>query len=138
MSPPIPPTRGIKWSTRGTLTKYLVGATDMQSRPINIITLYTDQSLTDKLKLTYLVGQNDLSGRPNMPLLCRRKILDLFNFLVKNPTDLLFGRRLWMAMGAFLVCRSQTRYNRPVEMCFLCLKYIMLVGSTAICSNFVV
>ena len=41
-------------------------------------------------------------------------------------------------MRAFLVGRSQKRYNRPVEVCFLCLKYIMLVGSTTICSNFVV
>ena len=48
----------------------------------------------------------------------------MFNFLVKNPTDLLFGRRLWTAMGSFLVSMSQKRYNRPVEVCFLCLNYI--------------
>ena len=39
-SRPIPPTRGIKRPTRGTLKKYLVGAPDLQSRPINIINLY--------------------------------------------------------------------------------------------------
>ena len=39
-SRPFPPTKGIKRLTRGTLKKYLVGATDMQSRPINSINLF--------------------------------------------------------------------------------------------------
>ena len=38
----------------------------------------------------------------------------MFNFFVKNTTDLLFGRRLWSALGSILVSRSQKRYNRPV------------------------
>ena len=45
-----------------------------------------------------------------------RKILDMFNFRVKKTTDLLFGRRLWTAVGSFLVGRSQKRYSRPVEL----------------------
>ena len=77
----------------------------------------TDQSLKDKLKLTYLVGQNNLSGRLIRSIIGRRKILDMFNFLVKNTTDLLFGRRLWTSVGSFLVGRSHKRYNRPVELC---------------------
>ena len=44
--------------------------------------------------VTYLVGQNDLSGRLNRPLIGRRTILDMFNFSVKTPTDLLIGRPL--------------------------------------------
>ena len=32
----------------------------------------------------------------------------------------------------------QKRYNRPVEVCFLCLNYIILVGSTTICLIFMV
>ena len=74
--------------------------------------------MTDQLKLTYLVGQNDLSGRLNRPLVGQRKILDMFNFLVKKPTDLLFGRRLWTSVGSILVGMRQKRYNRPVEVCF--------------------
>ena len=89
----------------------------------------TDQSLKDQLKLTYLVGQNNLSGRPNRPLIGRRKILDMFNFLVKKPTDLLFGRRLWTAVGSVFVGRTQKRYNRPVELCFVGLNDKTLVGS---------
>ena len=57
-------------------------------------TVVADLSVTDSLKLTYLVGQNDLSGRPNRPLIVRPKMLDMFNFWLKNPTDLLFGWRL--------------------------------------------
>ena len=64
-----------------------------------------------------------------MPLIGRRKILDLFNFLVKNPTDLLFGRRLWTSVGCFLVDRRQKKYNQPVELCFVGLKDKTLVGS---------
>ena len=41
-------------------------------------------------------------------------------------------------MGTFLFGRNQKRYDRPVEVCFLCLNYIILVGSTTICLNFVV
>ena len=37
MSRLIPPMRGIKWPISGTLKIYLVGATDLQSRPFNII-----------------------------------------------------------------------------------------------------
>ena len=36
----IPPTRGIKRPICGTLKKYLVSATDLQSRPINIVNLF--------------------------------------------------------------------------------------------------
>ena len=36
-------------------------------------------------------------------------------------------------MGSFLVGKSKKRHNRPVEVCFLCLNYIILVGSTTIC-----
>ena len=59
--------------------------------------------MTDQLKLTYFVGQNDLCGRPNRSLIGRPKILDMSNILVKNrPIDLsvtldvrlvLFGRQ---------------------------------------------
>ena len=65
--------------------------------------------MKDLLKMTYLVGQNNLFGLLNMPLIGRRK--DMFNFLVKKPTDLLFGRRLWTAVGSFLVGKSQKRYK---------------------------
>ena len=39
MSRPIPPTRGIKRPTCGTLKKYLISATDFHSRPTNIVGL---------------------------------------------------------------------------------------------------
>ena len=65
------------------------------------------------------MGQNDLYGRLIRSLIGRRKILDMFNFLVKNTTDLLFGRRLWTSVGPVLVGRGQKRYNLPVELCFV-------------------
>ena len=46
-----------------------------------------------------------------MPLIGRRKILDMFNFLVKNTTDLWFGRQLCSTLGSFLDGRSKKRYN---------------------------
>ena len=39
-------------------------------------------------------------------------------------------------MGSFLVDRNQKRCNQPVEMCFLSVNDIILVGSTNICLNF--
>ena len=36
-------------------------------------------------------------------------------------------------MGSFLVGRSQKRYNRPVELCFLSLRDRTLVSSTILC-----
>ena len=59
-------------------------------------------------------------------------------FFGQKPTDFLFGRRLWTAVGSYLVGRIQKRYNRPVEVGFLCLTYTILVGSTTICLNYVV
>ena len=70
-------------------------------------------------------------GRLIRSLICRREILDMFNFLVKNTIDLLFGRRLWSSVGSFLVGRNQKRYNRPVEVCFL--NNLTLVTRATIC-----
>ena len=42
-------------------------------------------SVTDQLKFTLLVGQNDLCGRPNSPLIGPPTILDMSNTLLKNP-----------------------------------------------------
>ena len=41
----------------------------------------------DQLKLTYLVGQNDLSARPNMSLIGRLTRLDMLNILAKNRPE---------------------------------------------------
>ena len=65
--------------------------------------------------MTYLVGQNDLSGRQMMPLIGQQTGLKMFNILVKNPTDLLISWSLSSAVGSFLVGRGQERDNRPVE-----------------------
>ena len=48
---------------------------------------------------------NKASNRPT-------KNIRLVQFFGQNPTDLLFGRRLWMSVGSFLVGRSLKRYNR--------------------------
>ena len=61
--------------------------------------------MTDQLKLTYLVSQNDLCGRPNSPLIGRPNKLDMSNILAKNPNDLLIDRPLWTSVGSFLVGR---------------------------------
>ena len=58
----------------------------------------------------------------------------MFNFLVKNPTDLLIGRPLETSRGSFLVGRNQKRYNRPVEVWILSLNDISLVGRATFCS----
>ena len=48
--------------------------------------------VTERLvELTYLVGQNDLSGRLNRPLIGRPRKLDMSNILAKNPDDLLIS-----------------------------------------------
>ena len=73
-----------------------------------------------------------------MPLIGRRTGLNMFNILVKNPTDLLISWSLSSAVGSFLDGRGQRRGNRPVEVCILGLNYIILVGSTTICLNLVV
>ena len=39
-------------------------------------------------------------------------------------------------MGSSLVGRNQKRYNRPVEVCFLSVNAILLVGSTTIRLDF--
>ena len=83
--------------------KSLVFITDECRRPIkngwsSHCTMVNDQSMTDQLKLTYLVGQSDLCGRPNSPLFSRPKILDMSNILLKNPDGQFFmGHfgRLW-------------------------------------------
>ena len=49
-----------------------------------------------------------------------------------SKTDLLFGHRLKMSVG-FLVGRSQKRYNRPVELCFVGLNDRTLVDSAIFC-----
>ena len=54
-------------------------------------TVVTDQSLKDKLKLTYLVGEKEKSGLLIRPLIGRLTGLNMFNILVKNPTDLLIS-----------------------------------------------
>ena len=56
------------------------------------------------------------------------------NILVKNPDDLLIDRPLSSSMESFLVGRSQKRYNRPVEVYFVSLNDITLVGSATFCS----
>ena len=56
------------------------------------------------------------------------------NIFVKNPADLLISRSLWLSVGSFLVNRSQKRYNRPVEVCFLSVNDKTLVGSVSFCS----
>ena len=56
------------------------------------------------------------------------------NILVKNPDDLLIGRPLKLSVESFLVDRSQKRYNRPVEVYFVSLNEITLVGSATLCS----
>ena len=49
----------------------------------------TDLSLTDQLELSYLVSQNDLSGRLNRPLIGWKTILDMPNIFVKNAANLM-------------------------------------------------
>ena len=83
--------------------------------------MVNDQSTTDQLKLTYLVSQNDLYGRPKGPLIGRPKILDMSNILFKNPDDQLIHRSLYTSVGPFLVGSSNTKVCRPVELCFLSL-----------------
>ena len=82
-----------------------------------------------------MVGEKELCfGRLNRPLIGRLKILDMFKFLVKNPTDLLVGRPLKTSSGSFLVGRSQKRYNRPMEASFFSLNDPTLVGTATFCS----
>ena len=44
-----------------------------------------------RVKLTYLVGQNDLSGRLIRPLISRPTGLNMSNILVKKNNDLLIS-----------------------------------------------
>ena len=39
-----------------------------------------------------------------------------------------------MSRGSFLVSRSQKKYNRPVEVCYLSLNALTLVGTATFCS----
>ena len=68
--------------------------------------MVNDQSVTDQLKLTYLVGHRDLSGQPNSPLIGRPTILDMSNIFLKNPDDQLIRRSIWTSVGTFLVGSS--------------------------------
>ena len=56
--------------------------------------MVTDWSVAGELKLSYLFGQNDLSGRLIRPLIGRLTGLNMSNILVKNPNDLLIRRSL--------------------------------------------
>ena len=85
--------------------------------------------MTDQLKLTYLVGQNDLCGQPNSPLIGRPNKLNMSNILVKKNSDILIDRPLWTSVGSFLVGRSQDNHNPPVELWFLSLNDQTLVVS---------
>ena len=89
--------------------------------------------MTDQLKLTYLVGQNDLCGRPNSPLIGRPNKLNMSNILAKKPNDLLIDLPPWTSVGSFLVGRSQDNHNRPVELLFLSLNDQTLVSSAPFC-----
>ena len=62
----------------------------------------------------------------------------MFNFLVKNTTDLLFGQRVWTSVESFLVGRTQKRYNGPVELCFVGLNDRTLVSSAQFLSYLVI
>ena len=41
--------------------------------------------------------------------------------------------RVKTSMNSYLVCRSQKRYNRPLEVCFLSLNNLTLVGTATFC-----
>ena len=56
----------------------------------------------------------------------------MFNILVKTLTDLLISWSLSSAVGSFLVGRGQEMDNRPVELWFLGLNDITLVGRATI------
>ena len=68
-----------------------------------------------------------------VPLIGRQTGLNMFNILVKSPADLLISCSLSSAVGSFLVGRGQKRGNRPVEVWFLGLNDITLVGRATIC-----
>ena len=86
----------------------------------------TDQSLRDYLKLTYLVGQNNLSGRQMMPLISRQTGLNMLNILVKIPHRFIDFLLTFVSSG-------QKRDNRTVELWFLGHNDITLVDRATIC-----
>ena len=117
----ITPTRAIKWPTSWTLKKIFgrcnrfVKSADQYCWSFNC-TVTSDQSLKDQLKLSYLVGHRDLSGRPNSPLIGRPTILDMSNILLKNPDNQLICRPLWMPRSLFWSLGAKKTYGRPVEL----------------------
>ena len=56
---------------------------------------------TDRPNEIYLVGQKDLCGRPNSPLIGRPNILDMSNILAKKTNDQLICWPLWMPRSLF-------------------------------------
>ena len=95
--------------------------------------MVNDQLMTDQLKFTYLVGQNDLGGRPNSPLIGRPKILDMSNILVKNPNDQLIYQSLETSNGSRLVGSSHKKVKSACgSVNFLSLNHPTLVSIAAI------